>query len=296
MTRLLRVLRNVLQHPLNQDRRAAALKTFLRWQVSSRLALGPMVVPFIGDTRLVAANGETSSTGNVYTGLYEFADASFLLHFLRAEDLFVDIGANVGVYTVLASGVIGARSISIEPIPATYARLQRHIRLNDLGERVSAHNVGLGRANDTLRFTTDLDCCNHIVGPGEDAANTTAVPVLPLDDVLAGQTPALMKIDVEGWESEVLAGSLHTLQSPSLLAIIIEMNSAESMSANERAVHEQLTRSGFAPYAYSPFHRSLQPLVSKNRSEGNTIYLRQLDAVQQRLQSAPPFTVAGRTI
>ena len=62
-------------------------------------------------------------TGNIYCGLVEFADMAFVLHVLRAGDLFVDIGANAGAYTLLASSVAGAKTTCFEPAPATYARL-----------------------------------------------------------------------------------------------------------------------------------------------------------------------------
>ena len=62
-------------------------------------------------------------TGNIYCGLAKFADMAFVLHVLRAGDLFVDIGANAGAYTLLASSVTGAKTTCFEPAPATYARL-----------------------------------------------------------------------------------------------------------------------------------------------------------------------------
>jgi hypothetical protein len=57
-------------------------------------------------------------TGNLYAGLHEFSEMGFLLHLLRQNDLFVDVGANLGSYTVLASAVCQARNIAFEPVPA----------------------------------------------------------------------------------------------------------------------------------------------------------------------------------
>ena len=58
-------------------------------------------------------------------------------------DLFVDVGANVGSYTLLACSVRGARGICFEPVPLTYQRLLDNLRLNDMTERVRAFNLGL---------------------------------------------------------------------------------------------------------------------------------------------------------
>ena len=69
---------------------------------------------------LIANAGMAGATGNIYVGLREFEDMAFLLHLLRPDDLFVDVGANIGSFTVLASGAVGARSLAIEPIERTF--------------------------------------------------------------------------------------------------------------------------------------------------------------------------------
>ncbi len=59
----------------------------------------------------------------------------FLLHFLRCDDLFVDIGANIGSYTVLAGAVVGATCLAVKPIPSTYESLLDNIHLNRLEKK-----------------------------------------------------------------------------------------------------------------------------------------------------------------
>ena len=89
----------------------------------------------------------TGATGNIYAGLHEFADMAFTLHFLRPDDLFMDVGANVGSYTLLASGVCKARTISFEPYPETMAALRRNIdlELESAGiEFIDANGAGEG--------------------------------------------------------------------------------------------------------------------------------------------------------
>ena len=48
------------------------------------------------------------ATGNLFCGLHEIEDMGFVLHFLRSDDIFLDVGVNVGTYTVLAAGVAGS--------------------------------------------------------------------------------------------------------------------------------------------------------------------------------------------
>ena len=199
---VLRSLGFVVRHPLNRGRAGAALVRWLRWQVGSRLLPGPVLMPFVNDVRLIVAPGMTGATGNVYCGLHEFEDMALALHALRPGDLFVDIGANVGSYSMLG-GAAGAQCLSIEPIPSTFAWLTRNIAVNGLGDRVQALNLGLGRGEGRLRFTGGLDTVNHVLAEGEVADDPLEVRVRTLDEVLDGQSPTLIKIDVEGFETEV---------------------------------------------------------------------------------------------
>lgn len=101
---MLNTLKFIWSHPLNAYGRWAALGRFARWQAASRLLAGPIALPFVEETRLFASKGMTGATGNWYCGLHEYAEMAFVLHFLRDSDLFVDVGANVGSYTVLVGG------------------------------------------------------------------------------------------------------------------------------------------------------------------------------------------------
>jgi FkbM family methyltransferase len=108
-----------------------------------------MLVPFVDATRIFVGAGHTGANGNYYWGLHEFADMAFVLHYLRPDDLFVDVGANVGSYTLLASGAVGARTIAFEPVPQTLARLRANCDANGLGTRVDVRAVCVGASAGT---------------------------------------------------------------------------------------------------------------------------------------------------
>ena len=139
---------------------------FLRWQIVSRVR-DEVIVDWIDGTRFAAKRGMTGVTGNIYAGLHEFADMAFVLHFLRPSDLFADVGANVGSYTILASGVVGCRTVAFEPDPVTAAALERNIALNRISERVETRIAAVGERDGLVRFSVGLDTENHIV-TGED--------------------------------------------------------------------------------------------------------------------------------
>ena len=97
---IIKLLRFITSHPLNKSNKADAIMRFIKWQINTRLNPHPVVYPYTEKAKLIIEKGMTGATGNLYCGLHEFEDMSFLLHFLREEDLFIDIGANVGSYTV----------------------------------------------------------------------------------------------------------------------------------------------------------------------------------------------------
>src|SRR4051812_13590363 len=238
----------VWNHPLNSSGRIAALGRVARWQMASRLVPGPIAVPFVDGTSLFLSRGMTGGTGNWYVGLQEVQDMAFVLHVLRRGEGFLDVGANVGSYTVLAAGGAGALVTSVEPIPSTFAHLQRNVALNGLSGTVIAWQCGLSDSVGTLRFTADLDAVNHVLRDGERGA-AVEVDVRTLDDLVGTNVPALVKIDVEGYERPVLMGATRTLADPRLHAVVMETNgSGARYGVADDELMMLMARNGFAPY------------------------------------------------
>ena len=122
---------------------------------------------------------------NIYTGLEDFEEMGFLLHLLREGDLFVDVGANEGAYTLLAAGVCQAEAIAIEPIPATVNLLLLNLRINDLLDSVTVGNFGVGSSCSELYFTQEQGVLNHaLMNKPDDSNEFILVKVFPLDDIL----------------------------------------------------------------------------------------------------------------
>jgi FkbM family methyltransferase len=220
----------------------------------------------------------------LYCGLVEFEDMGFLLHFLRMDDWFIDIGANVGAYSILAAAEIKANVIAIEPIPSTFKFLEENILINGCINNTVLFNLGIGSKLGQINFTQTLDTVNHVAD--QDDKDAILVNVKPLDTLLENYPiPILMKIDVEGYESEVLKGSNNTLSNPKLKALIIELNGSGSRyGIDEKLVHEHLLNFGFKPYQYNPYYKTL--LLLNNYGVNNTIYIRDLEYVKQRIETA----------
>ncbi|PWJ60626.1 FkbM family methyltransferase [Dyadobacter jejuensis] len=285
----LSTLKTILSHPLNKNKAIPALFTFFKRGVAIRLHDYPMVYPFIENTYLVVEKGMSSAELQIYTGLYDTEEMLFLMHLLRPNDTFADVGANVGVYSVLAAGVCGAHTIAFEPIPSTFRRLERNITFNQLQKNATLHNLGVGDKEGTLTFTDSLDAINHVWKEGETGTPTRSVPVTTLDMTLP-DTVLAAKIDVEGYEANVINGAQKTIANHQLKAIIIETNGlSEQYEFGQNYIHNQLIAVGFRPYNYSPSTRSLKAIDTPNPS--NTIYLRDIPFIEQRLQTATKIKV-----
>lgn len=290
-----RTLRHYLEHPLGRRNRGATLMRIVRWQLGSRLLGTRVAVPFVDGSRLLVGTGMHGATGNVYVGLMEFEDMAFVLHLLREGDQFLDVGANVGVYSILAASR-GARVLAVEPVPATYEQLLDNIHLNRFEAKVEARNVGVGREPGELRFTTGHGPTDHVLAAGESAAHAATVAVDALDALAASWAPVMMKIDVEGFEANVIAGATHMLNEPSLQAVLIELNGLGARYGfNDDDIHKALMAAGFSPASYEPFARRLT-LKEGHRTSGNTLYVRNFPVLEQRLREATPVQVVGASV
>jgi ribosomal protein L11 methylase PrmA len=150
------------KHPITQGALTSAWIRFGWWQFVSRLKK-EIIFDWIEGQRLIARRGMTGATGNIYTGLHEFTDMMLPLHFLRSGDLFLDIGANVGSYSVLASGVCGATTWAFEPDPEAASTLQRNIEVNRLESLVTVHHVALGSEPGEVPFSVGMDTTNQVL-------------------------------------------------------------------------------------------------------------------------------------
>ena len=109
------------------------------------------------------------------------------------------------------------------------------------------------------------------------------------------RTPILMKIDVEGWEAEVLRGMGPLLEDETLAAIIAETNDGADHYDNDGQsfVLKTLKSAGFDVYAYDPVARRLDPSGSGAQ---NTMFIRNLDLVEERVKSARVFKLVNGNI
>lgn len=217
----------VLRHPHNRGHRIRAFFRFVSWQFRKRLLKRPTVVR-VGTTRKfkVVCDSPFSSTV-LYNVLPDWDEMNFLLRFLRPSDGFIDIGANVGFYTVLASTVVTEGPLlAFEANPRNVTVLREQVELNHLAN-AEIFCTALGNSTGELSFNDSGRETGSIQSGSNAPLKTISVPCARLDDCLGTRTlpPCVVaKMDVEGFETRVLAGTHDAMKKGGISVWLFELN------------------------------------------------------------------------
>lgn len=108
----------------------------------------------------------------------------------------------------------------------------------------------------------------------------------------------MIKMDVEGYETEVISGGEVTFCAEQLEVVLIELNGAGvRYGFEESAIRMHFEKLGFKPCHYDPYSRHLQIIDDKEASKsGNTLYVKNVEVVQAKVLSSKPFRVLGEMI
>jgi FkbM family methyltransferase len=280
------VVREILAHPLSADRKAKTLFDYVSWNLARKAMNHKVLLPLPNDLQIMVPNQSNFATGLYLHQLYDFSNMGFFCHFLRAEDLLLDVGANVGVYGLLAGKSTGCNVIACEPAPDTFRTLSDNTRLNRLDDRIELHNAAVGDADGSLTISVGQHGLNHVVEGGG-----TVVPQRRLDDIVGDREARALKLDVEGYEMHVLRGATRILANPAFKVVMVEINGLiERYGETVDGIRAHLRSYGFAPVAYDPETRSLKP-----GGEHDEMFVRDMDFVSQRVRDAQPFALFGKS-
>ncbi|MGE0393689.1 MAG: FkbM family methyltransferase [Vicinamibacterales bacterium] len=155
---------------------------------------------------------------------------------VQPGDVFYDIGANIGAFSLIAAVGRGARVVACEPSHANYNRLCENIELNSCGAAIVAFPLPLAETNGmTALLYRDMTVgqSRHVLKTGWHFGKGAAegrveqpMSTITLDTartLFKWPDPAHIKLDVDGVELRVLAGATATLGLPSLRSLMIEV-------------------------------------------------------------------------
>jgi len=263
----------IIRHPANRGRRARALVLYVTWQVWERLVRRPWTIRLGKARRLRLYPHSTVAALVLYCRINDYEELSFVRDYLEPGDLFVDVGANVGVYSLWASETDGVDVVAFEPSSATHARTVENVELNGLVDRVRVVRKAVGAEPGLSRLTKGLDAMNRVTADGPIDGTTELVERTTLDDELASQVPAVIKIDVEGGEIDVIRGGRQTI-ARHRPALLIEVNDPEGLVS----VLDEL---GYRTWSYDPDQSALTRTVPILHT--NVLALADVDAARARL-------------
>lgn len=206
----------------------------------------------------------------IYCGYFERKERQFLNNYLRQGDIYVDIGANIGLFTLIASHRVGKNGqvYSFEPCYKTYSRLEKNIELNQMSN-VKINHKALSDHTGQIEMNVSLDgydAWNSIANPiAGQSFSVEKVSTIRWDDFahannLIGRV-TLIKIDVEGWESHVLSGGCKTFGRTDAPVLQVEFTDLASQSAGTscQALYRQLEDFGYRMFIYEEKSKRLIP-------------------------------------
>ncbi|RYD78810.1 MAG: FkbM family methyltransferase [Verrucomicrobiaceae bacterium] len=234
----------------------------------------------------------------IYYKHFEAHEREFMNAFLRPGDTFVDVGANIGLFSLIAARVVGpsGRVFSFEPTPLSYSRLQENIQANGFNN-VRTFQLALSDEEGSLEFSKSVD--------GFDAWNSPAAPAMgskiekeqvqattwdkfSVDQDLNGKI-TMMKIDVEGWESRVLAGARESLKCPDAPLLQVEFTEEAAILAGSTCaeLYRSLESLGYGMCVFNADKRCLVPdPIRESYPYQNLFAVKDLAAANSRLRSA----------
>jgi FkbM family methyltransferase len=219
------LLRLIWQHPANHRRRTRAITKAALWQIYKRTIAHPFLLPVYDGLRL-RAYPDSREAGRFiyYGGLPDFEEMTFMMRYLRTGDRFIDGGANVGAYTLLAAKLVGrsGRVDAFEPAPLEFGRLRENVLLNRLGQ-VHVHEAALAEVPGRAAFTVDRSSGNRLRRADDAMSQVATVRVTTLDQALGPAMYAMAKLDLEGAEPLALRGGERHLAARNPPVILLEL-------------------------------------------------------------------------
>lgn len=286
------ILGRVISHPANRNHRIRAVIRAVSWQVIGRLWRRPVQVPF-ERYRLICHPG-SSSASNVwyFTPRYDYHEMAFLDRLLRAGDSVLDVGANIGTYSLFCAARVGpvGRVIAWEPHPEAASRLRENLHLNGLESVVEVHESAVSHEAGTVLFHSGRDVANGIAVADDPRGPTIGVPAVVLDDVVA-ENPGLIfaKLDVEGAEVSALRGATKLLRAgtPAVWMVEVIPSQLRWFDVDVDDLYGLMNAAGFEPWHFGGASGELTP--GRPPTKANVVFISTLrrDEVEARLAERP---------
>lgn len=210
----------------------------------------------------IRLHGDSELCHLIYCRHFEAHERKFLNQFLRPGDVFVDVGANIGLFTLIAAERVGpeGKVLAFEPTAKTFDRLVDNVELNRLSN-VECLKLALSDSQGQLQLSASsngYDAWNSLSRVVlDEVLETELVEVIDWDQFartrnLGSGSVTMMKIDVEGWESRVLEGGKEFFASSDAPVLQVEFTdaAAEAAGSSCHALYDRLQGYGYEMFVY----------------------------------------------
>jgi FkbM family methyltransferase len=198
----------------------------VRWHLATRGAAVPFAIRCCGYDLKLALDEQIQR--DIALGQFELEESGWVEAFLQPGMVFVDVGANIGLYSLLAASRVGSQGkvIAFEPSPYCHDRFQATVTANAISQ-IAIERTALGDAPGELDLVVEHQGLHSPSFLAKEGDLRYRVPVTTFDAYLARSGLGhvdLMKIDVEGFEPNVIRGAAAALRRGAVGAILCELN------------------------------------------------------------------------
>ncbi len=282
--------RQIWRHPNNRGRKLGRLGSAVVYQLRRRLGVPPATVPLGRGLRVHADRSFGGVSNLVYFGtFFEYDELRFCERYLRPGDVVVDGGANIGLFSLLASRWVGdsGRVLACEPASRAAAEMRRNILLNDI-ENVELFEAALGETAGHMSLIADMDVSNQLVEEPPEDHLTEQVRLATLTEVLDGAPCALAKLDLEGAEMAALRGARPLLAEGGLPLLLLEAwdHQLRRLGTSREELLDYLSQHGYRFATYDSDAGELLVDDSPRTANFLAVHESHLGELRQRLDAA----------
>jgi len=188
---------------------------------------------------------------------------------IKKGDTVVDIGANIGLFTLFFSKLVGTtgRVIAFEPDPENFDVLKKNIELNEI-TNVTLVQKGVSNKNESVKLYKSNVSGGHSLIKNEWAKEYTNIQTVTLDDYFRGKEIDMIKIDTEGFELEVIEGGKKLLEDNKNMKIISEFGGYYYKRNNSKVLYPKILHEmGFKLFGIIDKSTGKSKIVNKNFDE-----------------------------
>ncbi len=231
----------------------------------------------------------------IYVMPFERNELGFVDKYLKENDIFVDVGANIGLFSIIAGKKVGinGKVFGFEPVEKSSIRYNSNMKLNQINN-AKCYQIALSDSEgiNEMNISKDgFDAWNSFVTPSMgNKFIRKEVTVSTIDQIFKNEHfpigITLMKIDVEGWESKVISGGSKLFKSENAPVLLVEFTDKNANSAGFSCeeLYKQICSFGYSIYEYRFSNNRLIPaLPLKYYEYTNLICCKNIEEVEKRL-------------